>query len=384
MEVSERIGSLDLIRGVAILGIPFMNIMSMAAPEVAYSVPGWYEGAGVADYAVYVVQSLLVESRFISLFSILFGVGLAIQADRFVRLGVNPRPMLRRRLGWLLLFGLAHGFLIWSGDVLALYAVTGFVVLHWVDWPVRRLVRVGVAFVLVGQLALGAAIAASLATGDNLMEVPTLPYSSVDLASLRATWTGTGRATANATAYAELLAAIPLTLFWHTAGLMAFGIALYRRGFFTDREAWRRVLPWSAGGAVAAAGVLWFRFRVGLDSSAAAATMSIMMIPGFLMALGYAAGLVRWADSERAPHLRTRLQTTGRMAFTVYLSQSVLLVGYFIAVAPQLWGALGRLQLWIIVLGVVMLQTVGARWWSRRFGQGPMERLWRRLAFGSS
>lgn len=399
-----RIHSLDLIRGVAILGILLMNVMSMAGPDMSYYVPDWYGGAGFLEHGIYILQSLFVESRFMSLFSMLFGVGLVIQTDRFAARGLKPRRMIRRRLLWLLVFGLLHGFLIWGGDILTLYAISGFVVVNMTQWPVRRQIIVGVVFIFVGQLALAAALAGSVLTGKNLMEMPELPYTMAEIAALRGEWTGIGHFAENAAAYLELLAGIPLTLMWHAGGVMLLGMALYRSGFFTSATAWRRAVPVALTGFVLGAGVLWLRYRLGLDSSAAYSTMSLMMIPGILMAIGYAAILVRLAgegtgrgaatpggaatpESDAATPgaawpLRRALENTGRMAFTLYLSQSVIVVGLTAGLAPGLWGSFGRGTLWAGVALLSVLQVMAAHRWHERRGQGPMEALWRRLAFG--
>ncbi|MFW6329886.1 MAG: DUF418 domain-containing protein [Alkalispirochaetaceae bacterium] len=376
----RRIESLDLIRGVAILGILLMNIVSMAAPWVAYYVPDWYEGAGQVDQGIYVVQSLLVESRFLSLFALLFGAGLAIQTDSFSSRGLAPGRWIRRRLAWLLIFGLIHGFLIWYGDILTLYAVAGLLVSGWGHWPVRRMVVVGLALFLLGQLALLSAFLGSLLSGENIMALPELPYSGEEIAALRETWTGAfSRLEANGELFIETLVAFPLTLVWHAASLMLFGMALYRSGFFENRNAWKRALPLLAVGLTLAGALLVLRYRLGVGSSASYATMSMMMIPGILMALGYASLMVPLADSDRL--LIRLLKSAGRSAFTLYIAQSVVMVALFTLVAPGLWGSLGRGALWLIVAGFSVLQLIGARIIEGTSGRGPMETLWRKLAY---
>jgi uncharacterized protein len=376
----ERIESLDLIRGVAILGILLMNVMSMAAPTMAYYAPEWFVGAGRGDNVGYALQSLFVESRFMGLFSLLFGVGLAIQTDRMRARRLDPARWIRRRLGWLLLFGLVHGFLIWGGDILTPYAIAGFFAWRGARWSVRRLVVVGTVFVFVGQLPLLAAFIGSLMSGENIMEIPALPFSPAELGALRGEWTNvSSRIGANAAEYLELLAAIPLALFWHSGGVMLFGMALYRRGFFSRTDAWKRALPVASVGLVGAALVLRLRYHVGTDTSAAYATMGMMMIPGLCMAVGYASLLVPIASS--GSRVVRALRSAGRMAFTLYISQSVVTVALFTFVVPHLWGGVGRIALWGWVIVFSVLQVIFAHWWQATHGQGPLERLWRFLSY---
>ncbi len=376
----DRIASLDVIRGIAILGILLMNVMSMAAPEIAYYVPGWYEGAGIAEHVIYVLQSLLVESRFMGIFSMFFGIGLAIQADNFTSRGLEYKPLIRRRLLWLLLFGLVHGFVIWAGDILTLYALCGFFVMLMLRRSVRTLVTTGIFLIFVGQLALLAAFWGSVASGENIMEVPALPYSASEIELLRTVWTRSAlRIGLTAESFAELLTAVPLTLFWHTSGVMLLGVALYRSGFFADARLRRRFMPIGGLGFGLAAAVLLLRYRVGLATSASYSTLGMMMIPGLMMAIMYIGILVPLAD--RKSRLVRALGNTGKTAFTLYLSQSIVTVAFFAFVAPRLWAALGRPALWGYVGVVSILQVGFAHWWQTTRGQGPMEKLWRRLAY---
>lgn len=375
-----RIDSLDLIRGIAILGIYIMNIYSMTAPDIAYSVPRWNETGGPMDDAVFIFQSLFVESRFMSLFSLLFGVGLAVQWERLASRGTEPKPWIKRRLGWLLAIGLLHGFFIWFGDVLAVYALCGFFVIRHLGDPVRKLITTGIGFLLVGQLLLGYTLFGSLMTGENLMQVPDLPYSQEALSELRATHSDLGARTLhNMGENAFMLMVLPFITFWFSTGLMLIGVALYRVGFFTNATAWRWALPLWALGFVWGAGVLGFRYYWGVESSAAQATISLMMVAGPAMAIGYAAVLVPVA---RSGHWLIRaLRNTGKMAFTLYLCQSTFTVLFFSQIAPGLWGTLSRLEALLIVIVATIVQIGVAHLWITRLGQGPMERLWRWLAF---
>lgn len=376
----DRIDSLDLIRGVAVLGIYIMNIHSITAPDIAYSVPRWHIDSGIVDDWVYLFQSLFIESRFMSLFSLLFGVGLAVQWGRMAQRGAEPKPWIKRRLGWLLVIGLLHGFFIWFGDVLALYALCGFFVIRHINDSVRRLVTTGIAFLLVGQLFLAYTLFGSLATGENLMQVPDLPFSQEALAELRATNSDLGARTLhNITENAFMLMVMPFITFWFSTGLMLIGVALYRVGFFNNANAWRWALPLWAFGFSWGAGVLALRYYWGLESSAAQATISLMMAAGPPMAIGYASLLVPLAQSGH--WLVTALRNTGKMAFTLYLCQSTLTALFFSQIAPGLWGSLNRLETLMIVAGATVLQIGFAHFWISRIGQGPLERLWRWLAF---
>ncbi len=379
----ERIDSLDLIRGIAILSIPLMNIYAMALPPVAYWVPTWTEGSGAIDMAVYIFQVLFVESRFMSIFTMLFGVGLALQSDRARARDMDPRPRLRRRLAWLLVFGLIHGFLLWFGDILTLYAISGFLVLRATRWTVKRLTAVGVGLVALAQVPMALVVWGSIVTGENFMEVPPLPFDGAALAAAQAEWTSIpARLAANATEFFSALAAGPIVLFWHTAGVMLIGMALYRRGFFTDTGAWRRGVVSLVLGFVIGAAVLAGRFAVGLETSAAQGLFGAITLAGILMGIGYMSLLIPIAS--RSGQLVRALRNTGKTAFTLYISQTVVSLLLFSVILRPLWGTWSRLPLLVYVMLFAVVQVIFAHWWQTRRGMGPLESMWRRLARGSS
>ncbi|MFP4431115.1 MAG: DUF418 domain-containing protein [Spirochaetaceae bacterium] len=378
-EPYHRIDSLDLIRGVAILGILIMNVYSMALPHIAYSAPRWTENSTAVDTAIYVFQSLAVESRLMSVFTMLFGVGLMLQSDRFRAGDLDPKPRLRRRLAWLLVFGLVHGFLLWHGDILTLYALAGFLVLPATRWSARRLVVVGVILISVGQIFLLLVFAGSLVSGANLMEVPELPFDGARVAAARQVWTTfPDRLGANAREFARFLLIFPFMMLWHTAGVMMVGMALYRRGFFSDPKAWRRGFPTMALGAVIGAVVLRIRFVVGINTSAGQSLVGVMMIAGILMAIGYMSLLIPAASGTGL--LVRALKNTGKTAFTLYVSQTVVTLILFVGVLRPAWGSWGRGALLGYVVVFSVLQVMYAHRRQERVGRGPLESLWRRLA----
>jgi uncharacterized protein len=376
----QRIDSLDLIRGIAIPAILIMNIYAMALPPIAYSVPTWVEGAGVVDMAVYIFQALFVESRFMSIFTMLFGTGLALQSDRALGRNLNPRPRLRRRLVWLLVFGLIHGLLLWYGDILTLYAIVGLLVLPALTWTVKRLMVVGVSLILVGQILMALVVWGSVATDENFMDVPALPLDAAAVAAARTEWTTLpARLSANAGEYLSTLAVGgPFVLFWHTAGVMMIGVALYRRGFFSRTDTWRGGIISLVSGFAIGVVVLVGRFAVGLETGAAQALFAAMMLAGVLMAIGYMSLLVPLA--QRSGLVVRALRNTGKTAFTLYISQTVISLLIFGVLLRPWWGTWHRGVLLIYVLLYTALQIIFAHWWQTHRGMGPLEGLWRRLA----
>lgn len=375
---TNRIESLDLIRGIAVLGILFMNALSMLNPIEAYAVPNWGPNIGLADHWIYAIQSLFVESRFMSLFALLFGIGLTIQWQNLSARGAHAPTWLRRRLTWLLVFGLLHGLLIWPGDILATYAICGLLLLTMRHWRVRTKLWVGCLFIGLAQPVMLMLMAGSLITGENLMALPELPYSAAQLSALRSELGSMSFLTSQAVEYVGFVLFVgPTMTFWQVTGTMLIGSALYQRGFFERFQPW--ALFWLVAGFAWGAAVYYFRLQVGIDSSASQATVMLMMPGGLAMGIGYASLLVPLA--RRSGLIIRMFKNAGKTAFTLYLSQSLILVAIFQWLAPQWWGVLNRPQAWLVVLAVVIAQLIFAHWWQTHRGQGPLEKLWRRLSY---
>lgn len=149
---ARRIDSLDVLRGFAVLGILVMNIQSFGLPMAAYmnpTVAGGFEGA---NHWIWVIEHLFADLKFMSIFSMLFGAGVVLFTSRIEAKGGSALSLHARRMGWLLFIGLLHGYLLWLGDILVLYALCGLAI-YWVrKLPAMLLVLLGVASLLVTTL----------------------------------------------------------------------------------------------------------------------------------------------------------------------------------------------------------------------------------------
>ena len=136
----QRLVALDFVRGIAILGILLLNIVGFAWPEIVYISPRAPTApvSSVNDWT-WLAMFVLADGKFRGLFSLLFGASMVLFVERAEASGRDGAALQRRRLGWLALFGLAHFFLLWWGDILFLYAMCGFVALALRGWPPRRL-----------------------------------------------------------------------------------------------------------------------------------------------------------------------------------------------------------------------------------------------------
>lgn len=397
-----RLPALDIVRGVAVMGILLLNIVAFAMPPAAYVNPRAYGGWSGADLGVYLVNLLFFDGRMRALFSLLFGASLLLVSERAEAQGRSAASVHYRRMGWLLLFGLAHLWLVWFGDILAHYALVGMLAFPLRRLPPGRLIAAGILLILlstlifalvplmIAQLQCCAPNAqAAIENGRRLTElardigVPDRAALVRDLALHRGD-------------YLTLLAerfrqerASPLTLLPligpETLAYMLFGMAALKTGMLSghwDRARYRRWLfcTWAVAlpGYLALACYLWrsefSMFSVALGPLALATPLRA------LMAVGWICVVLLLARPGGA--LTVRIAAAGRMAFTNYLVTSLICTTLFYGYGLGWYGHLSRWQLYPIVAVIWAGMLLWSAPWLRAFRFGPMEWLWRSLARG--
>jgi uncharacterized protein len=150
----ERIVSIDALRGFALLGILYMNIQAFSMVSAAYMNPTAYGDLHGANYAVWLAGHLLADLKFMSIFSMLFGAGIFLMTSHIEASGQRPTRLHYRRMGWLMLFGLLHGSLLWYGDILYDYALCGMLVFLFRKRRPRTLIITGIILFSVAPLLL--------------------------------------------------------------------------------------------------------------------------------------------------------------------------------------------------------------------------------------
>lgn len=389
---TERILTLDIIRGFALLGILVVNMSSFSGVTV------FDEPTALWDQAAYFIVDVLFSGKFNSLFSMLFAVGFAIQLERLEQLaGSEGRRIYVRRLLVLFAIGIAHAILVWSGDVLHMYALLGFVLLLLRNVSDRTLlVLVAVLLLYPGLRSLALVLfagpdwtATRLALGREYIAAANAAFGSggyVDavmenwqlLRRTYLTWMGL-----------ERMLSLGYVTFLVT---MLLGLLAGRHGWIQRAAAHvavvRRVQWWALGIGVAAGVALAIANRF-----MEPATPSLWAILGrtsysvsrVALMIFYVATIVRLAQSPRWLPWLMPLAAAGRMPLTNYLLQSVLCTAIFYAWGLGLWRQMGEaLQLGLAFAIFFGLQVPLSIFWFRRFAYGPLEYLWRLASYGQS
>jgi uncharacterized protein len=391
----ERISSLDTLRGFALLGILVMNIQSFAMPFAAYFNPTAYGDLTGINLAVYLVGRLLFDQKFMAIFSMLFGAGIVLLTTRMEARGEKPARIHFRRMVWLLLFGLAHAYLIWYGDILVLYAICGFGVYFARKLQPRTLLIVGLVVLMVSPLI-------SVMGGLSMpywpekerqefkdeMWLPPPDRVAAEVSAYRGGWLAQmpDRAEKSIGFHAFY---IWIWGIWRAGGLMLIGMALYKWGVLKAEctTAFYRAIFF--GGALAGVSLTGYgayrNFTANWDVMYSFFWGDLWNYFGSLALSAGWVGMVMLACKHSvAPGLERRLAAVGQMAFTNYLLHTILSTTFFYGHGLGYFGTFERWQQFLFVMAVWVIQLVLSSIWLRHFRFGPFEWLWRSLTYGAA
>lgn len=395
VQAKDRIFTLDMLRGWAILGILAVNAMAFAWPFILEQggpnlVPPYpHDQANILGHWA---TDVFFQDKFRSLFSMLFGVSIfLIGGDRHA--DEARGKLLRSRLFWLAVFGAIHGLAFWFGDILLHYAYTGLIVMLFRSWSAKRLIWTGLALNLAFALASAVlallmpqimAMAAEQA-GDRPMG-PTQQMLEATIAAYQSGWHGA--LMENLKVWLQLQTA-SLTLIPVTGGLMMLGLGLFKSGFLIGKSStWLYLLVFLLGAAnLAALGWYdWMDFSAphGTTPKPSGGLSDVAGSFAWVITLGYVSMLILMTRFGLR-FLTARLAPVGQMAFTNYLTQTLIMTSlFYMPWGPHLYGDLawGPGQLWLAVGGIWIAQLIWSPLWLSMFRMGPLEWLWRCLTYG--
>lgn len=412
---SDRIVSVDVLRGVAVLGILAMNVYAFAMPFAAYQNPLLYGGDRGVDLWAWFFTHLFFDQKFLPVFSMLFGAGLVLMWQRAEERGRKLAKVFYLRNLWLLVLGLLHAYLLWIGDILVSYALLGFLIYFFRRLRPRALLVTATVLLLAGipvNHLMGRGMAQMDAEATRLWAARESGAELTPKQEARLEEWETGmrpfvRPDAEDVqkdleihrgSYLEILEHRAPTVFmmqtlgflgfalWRVGGLMLLGMGLMKLDVFAARRPtgfYLRVLAagYGLGLPLAAwsAYLLWSHDFDGIYASKSAVWAN--WIGGVAVALGHVALVMLAVRRGWLPRLQERLSAAGRMAFTNYVAHSVLLTTLFYGYGFGLYGRIDRAGQLGIVLVVWILQLWWSPLWLRHFRFGPLEWLWRTLTY---
>lgn len=388
VQPAERINEIDIVRGLALFGILMVNMSFFKAPVYLERLPSNYP-AGIEQISAWFIQ-LFFEGKFYAIFSFLFGLGFYIFMERVMEKGLELVPLYRRRLFALLIFGLAHLVFFWSGDILLIYALGGFILLGFRNKSFQSIRKwiIGLFFV---TLVLNSLIYIAKGVGEVLAGPEYEAMMSEMLAGAMAAYTEgsffelVAFRMANEVPYViiSIIAWIPAVLAFFLCGLYTGKLGIFKN-LQQNITLLKRVRKW--GFFVGALILLLFIFA----ETGIWPLDPLLRLP-LLPALNYAASLfifpayiAAWLLAVQGGFFKRLLgpvAAAGRMALTNYLSQTLICVLLFYGFGLGLYGRVSLAEGILITLGIYFVQIIWSNLWLKKFKYGPMEWFWRLLTY---
>lgn len=388
---AERLLSLDILRGVGVLGILIMNIQMFAMPEAAYFNPTVYGDLTGINFFVWLGSHLFAELKFMSIFSMLFGAGIVLLCSHVESQGGDPSRVFFRRTGWLMLFGLAHWIFLWVGDILFCYSLSALLA-----YLFRR--------VRPGWLLVWALVLLATGTGIYLLAQISMPYWPPEVAEGNGAYWNPGEEQIQKMldAYrggwlsqtpARLLSGVMFQIFgylffglWRTLGLMLVGMALFKWGVLSGERSTTFYGVTALIGLAVGIPIVGYGAAQHIEHNW---SQSHSMFGGTLfnywgsicMALAYCSIIVMICKNKWLSGFQRLLAPVGQMAFTCYIMQTVICTTIFFGHGFGLYGFVPRwgqiLMVFVVWGGLILF----CRLWKARYRFGPLEWLWRSLTY---
>jgi uncharacterized protein len=388
---AQRIQVLDAVRGFALAGILIINAMSILA--VKGSTPAFTVKIPALDRLLQDLILFFVESKFFTLFSLLFGIGFAIQIQSAERQGSAFLPRISRRMAGLLLFGLAHILLLWDGDILVIYAITGTLLIGFRKVTFLRIRRWVLALLGFPALLVAGIFSYTLIARLSASGAATFKKSDQSLAASFADTTSTQTLLHNG--FFEgiterihtylglsplLFSRIPTVLAMFLIGLY-LGRSEFIRNLPTKIDLLKRIRFWGLSVGFALMFLIVIGTKVFPTVSALVGIIEDQYLAGPILCLGYASAFVLAFLKNPSRSILRYFSRVGQMALTNYITQSLVLTflsyGWGLGLALKLNG--------FQVLGASLLlyaaQVAGSTWWLRKFRYGPLEWVWRCITY---
>ncbi len=413
----DRIDSLDVMRGVALLGILLMNIIAFGLPFATYYNPSVAGVDNPANLWAYIINWLFFEGTMRALFSMLFGAGMVLMTTRAEErgAGIEAADIYYRRLLWLILFGVIDAYLLlWVGDILYLYGIAGLFLFVFRGLAPRTLFLIGIAMLVVlgiknvnasnGLAALRAAmteIEQVRETGGELsreQEAAAAHFEEIraefepDPEQIREEVEARHSGYIDQVKYLvplniALQSTMTYTLgIWDVLMMMFIGMALIKWRIFSAERSWGFYGAMVLIGYGVGLPINWYEVRMSIESNFALEWVGIQFISTYQLGrAGTAAGhiglIMMVCKSGLFGFITRPLAAVGRMALTNYLAHSVICMFLFTGVGLAWFGELERYELYYVVGGIWLFQLIFSPIWLRYFRFGPMEWIWRSLTY---
>lgn len=374
-----RVVSIDVMRGFALLGIFIVNMLFFHSPYIYINPYTWYQVPG--DYETYKWIDIFVQGSVYPLFSMLFGYGLAMQFMKSQQKGTSFTKLAVRRLSVLLLIGCIHAFLIWSGDILITYAISGFVLLLMMRLKPLWLFLISAVLFLLPNGLLNALlyIMVKLDPENAIIYTAIQEIESSIIAYSQGTWIDIFWQRLDDWLYMTQYGLSVLLMLFTIVPFLLIGAAAAKLKLIERARELKVfwivtiVVSFAAGTAIK-----WLPYLKGANLF----TINVQdTYGGPLQAVAYAGIIALICLIPFAQKALSPVAKAGRMSMTIYLMQSIIATTIFYSYGFGLYGKVDLATGTWMAVGIYVLQLIFAELWFMKFQQGPVEAFWRKLTY---
>jgi len=394
LPVSQRIELIDALRGFALFGILVVNIHLMYEPITMMMLGAKADASWLHVMSESFVK-FLFEGKFYVIFSMLFGVGFFSFMNKNTDEPDAVLPVFRRRLFFLLLFGLSHIILLWAGDVLFYYAISGFLLIFFRKTSDKWILRWAAILILVPLMMIALVIFLFSIVPKEFGIDKAMQHSIVEtrhfashVADVYATGSFTEIISIRIKEYLNMFAGSLFSYVPVVLAVFLIGFLAARRGIFINynqnRLFFEKTFRWGLIVGVAASILYAYSYQhsvLMLPTGRTLLTLSMHSIGGLALGMSYVSGIALLFIKGKAEFLRKYLVPVGRMALTNYLMQSIIAVLLFHSYGLGLYGKIEVWQGVVLSVAIFCTQMLVSRWWLGYFRFGPFEWLWRSLTY---
>ncbi|WP_239747705.1 MULTISPECIES: DUF418 domain-containing protein [unclassified Mammaliicoccus] len=370
----QRIFSIDALRGFSLLGILLMNILTFAFP---YQIINPFEFFQQQDGALFKISSLFIIASFYPIFAFLFGYGLSIMYQNSIEKELNYYPMIIRRLSFLLLIGMIHGIFIFYGDILATYALLGFIAIIFVRLkPQHSLVALTIGFgILILLYILPMVLLQDATQVENFVGLQELErvnniLASADYLSIIGV---------NLKYFGMNVANTILVGPFSILPIMLFGIYAHQINWLNKIHNHKNLYT-VIGLVIFILGLAIKMIQIVLEGSMTSQLIS-QLLGGPIVALSYIIFFVLLCEDATARKVLNPLQYIGKLSLTTYLTQSIICIFIFYGIGLNYYGKLPVLTIYTIAIVIYLVQLLLSYLYLKKFKQGPIEKLWRKVTY---
>lgn len=385
--IKNRIESLDIIRGVVILGILIININYFSTIAIERMNPitnGDFTGL---NKWIWILSLVFVKQKFMTIFAILFGAGIYLMSESNKVKGIKEYLVHFPRMGWLILFGLLHAYLIWDGDILVSYALTGIVVYFFRNLSPKVLILIGVLTIVGANYSNYFSLFNPQPVSEEVSAYwnPSKEAIEQQINQKQIGWIEDTPKRIAVSFRRQTTDFYTFTL-WKVMGLMLIGIALMKTKVLTaekDKKFYIKMFWWSfiVGMIVTLPGFIHylksnFDYQVFTTTHLLSFYLSSITLPFAFIAL-----LMLVVKSEKFKLFKKVISRVGKMAFTNYIMQNIIGTLIFFGYGLGLYGKVDRVFLLQLVVAIWIFQIIFSYYWLNKFNFGPLEWCWRCLTY---